>query len=80
MARRKAAAERYGFTYEGLFRQAMVYKGRNRDTAWFSITDKEWPAIKRGFSSGSSRPISTPHGSQKAKLAELIVIAQARLR
>ena len=43
------AAERYGFTYEGTFRQANVYKGRNRDTAWFSILDQEWPRIKAGF-------------------------------
>ena len=41
-----AAARRLGFQYEGLFRQALVYKGRNRDTAWYSITDREWPAVK----------------------------------
>jgi RimJ/RimL family protein N-acetyltransferase len=40
------AAERLGFTYEGRFRNALVYKGRNRDTDWFSITDTEWPAIR----------------------------------
>lgn len=45
----KQAAMRLGFTYEGTFRQALTYKYRNRDTAWFSITDKEWPAIKAGF-------------------------------
>jgi len=42
----RAAAERLGFTYEGVFRNATIYKGRNRDTAWFSITDDEWPTIK----------------------------------
>jgi hypothetical protein len=41
----RAAAARLGFTYEGTFRQATVYKGRNRDTAWFSITDAEWAAL-----------------------------------
>lgn len=41
-----AAARRLGFTYEGLFRQALVYKGRNRDSAWYSILDSEWPPIK----------------------------------
>lgn len=41
----RAAANRFGFTYEGIFRQHMVVKGRNRDTAWFSITDGEWPRI-----------------------------------
>lgn len=45
----KAAAQRLGFSYEGLFRQATHYKGRNRDTAWFSILDHEWPALKTAF-------------------------------
>lgn len=45
----RAAAERLGFRYEGLFRQALIYKGRNRDTAWYSITDREWPARKAAF-------------------------------
>jgi RimJ/RimL family protein N-acetyltransferase len=43
------AALRLGFRYEGLFRQALVYKGRNRDTAWFSITDAEWPALRAAY-------------------------------
>jgi RimJ/RimL family protein N-acetyltransferase len=42
----RRAAERLGFRHEGTFRQAVVYKGRNRDTDWFSITDAEWPAIR----------------------------------
>jgi RimJ/RimL family protein N-acetyltransferase len=41
-----AAARRLGFTYEGLFRQAIVYKGRNRDSAWYSILDSEWPRVR----------------------------------
>jgi RimJ/RimL family protein N-acetyltransferase len=45
----RAAAGRYGFRFEGIFRQADVVKGRNRDTAWFSIADSEWPAIKAAF-------------------------------
>jgi len=45
----RRAAARYGFHDEGLFRQHMVVKGRNRDTAWFSITDREWPNVKAGF-------------------------------
>ena len=45
----KQAAERFGFTYEGLFRQHMIVKGENRDTAWFSMLDSEWPARKAGF-------------------------------
>lgn len=43
------AAERFGFRYEGTFRQAMVMKGRNRDSAWFSIIDKEWPRVRAAF-------------------------------
>ncbi|KUF12678.1 GNAT family N-acetyltransferase [Pseudoponticoccus marisrubri] len=45
----RRAAERLGFTYEGTFRQASVVKGRNRDTAWFSILDSEWPRMKTAF-------------------------------
>lgn len=45
----RAAAERFGFRFEGIFRQVVVYKGRNRDTAWFSIIDSEWPALKSAF-------------------------------
>ena len=45
----RRAAERLGFTFEGIFRQAVVYKGRSRDTAWFSVTDREWPAREARF-------------------------------
>ena len=48
-ARSKYAAERLGFSFEGVFRQHMVVKGQNRDTAWYSILDGEWPAIGAGF-------------------------------
>jgi Acetyltransferase (GNAT) domain len=48
-ARSRAAATRLGFKFEGIWRQANVHKGRNRDTAWFSILDREWPAIKIAF-------------------------------
>ncbi|MFK4825535.1 GNAT family N-acetyltransferase [Paenochrobactrum sp. BZR 588] len=45
----KRAALRFGFTFEGIFRQHMVAKGLNRDSAWFSIIDSEWPALKRAY-------------------------------
>jgi RimJ/RimL family protein N-acetyltransferase len=45
----RQAAERLGFRFEGIFRQAVVYKGRNRDTAWYSILDREWPPLKGAF-------------------------------
>jgi RimJ/RimL family protein N-acetyltransferase len=45
----RRAAERYGLSFEGVFRQATVVKGRNRDTAWFAAIDGEWPALKAAF-------------------------------
>ena len=45
----RAAAQRLGFTFEGVFRQATVVKGRNRDTAWYSIVDAEWPALRDAY-------------------------------
>ncbi|KQW56500.1 GNAT family N-acetyltransferase [Variovorax sp. Root411] len=45
----KRAATRLGFQFEGVFRQAVVYKGRSRDTAWFSIIDSDWPALRTAF-------------------------------
>ena len=45
-ARSRSAAERLGFAFEGVFRQHMIVKGRNRDTAWFSMLDREWPRIR----------------------------------
>jgi RimJ/RimL family protein N-acetyltransferase len=45
----RKAAERFGFTFEGVFRQHQVVKGRNRDTAWYAILDRDWPAIDAGF-------------------------------
>jgi RimJ/RimL family protein N-acetyltransferase len=47
----KRAAERFGFTFEGVFRQHLIVKGENRDTAWFSIIDGEWPALRQAFES-----------------------------
>ena len=45
----RAAAERLGFSYEGLFRQARVNKGRNRDTAWYAVIDRDWPSLREMF-------------------------------
>ena len=68
----RKAAERYGFIFEGVFRQALVYKGRNRDTAWFSILDREWPAIKAAFTVWLDPDNFDSNGRQKVRLAELI--------
>lgn len=67
----RAAAERLGFTYEGLFRKHMIVKGRNRDTTWFSIVDSDWPALKAGFRAWLDDANFTADGRQKARLAEM---------
>lgn len=65
----RAAAERLGFTYEGTFRQAVVVKGRNRDTAWFSITDGEWRALRPAFDRWLDPGNFDEEGVQRAALA-----------
>jgi RimJ/RimL family protein N-acetyltransferase len=65
------AAERLGFRHEGIFRQAIVYKGRNRDTAWYSIVDHEWPALKRAFEAWLAPSNFAADGRQLASLGEL---------
>ncbi|VVE27048.1 GNAT family N-acetyltransferase [Pandoraea cepalis] len=73
----RRAAARYGFTFEGIFRQAIVYRGRSRDTAWFSITDGEWPAVSRGFEQWLSPENFDAQGRHRTGLAELISAARA---
>jgi RimJ/RimL family protein N-acetyltransferase len=65
----RAAALRLGFTYEGIFRQHMVYRGRSRDTAWFSITDGEWPKLRARFERWLSPGNFDGDGKQKANLS-----------
>jgi RimJ/RimL family protein N-acetyltransferase len=65
----RAAALRLGFTYEGLFRQAIVVKGRNRDTMYFSIMDSEWPRLKQAFERWLEPANFDASGKQKASLA-----------
>jgi RimJ/RimL family protein N-acetyltransferase len=68
-ARSRRAAERYGFRFEGIFRQAVIYKGRNRDTAWYSIIDSEWPALRTAFTAWLSADNFDANGIQKMPLA-----------
>ncbi len=70
-ARSRRAAERFGFTYEGTFRQHAIVKGRNRDTAWFSIIDKEWPSVRAGFEAWLSPENFSPDGRQIRRLSEI---------
>jgi RimJ/RimL family protein N-acetyltransferase len=67
-----AAALRLGFTREGVFRQATVYKGRNRDTAWFSILDTEWPALREAFRGWLDPANFDSSGCQRRRLSDLI--------
>ena len=67
-ARSCRAAERLGFTYEGIFRQATHYKGRNRDTAWFAAIDAEWPALKARFDRWLDPANFDAEGRQRAAL------------
>jgi RimJ/RimL family protein N-acetyltransferase len=69
-ARSMRAAERLGFTYEGLFRQHMVVKGENRDTAWFAIIDGEWPARREAFERWLAVDNFDGDGRQKRRLEE----------
>ncbi len=66
----KAAAKRFGFTFEGLFRQHLVIKGKNRDTAWFSILDGEWPALKECYEQWLAPDNFDAEGQQKRRLGE----------
>lgn len=68
----RRAAERLGFTYEGTFRQATIYKGRNRDTAWFSIVDKEWLAIDGAFREWLSTANFDADGRQRRSLVDFM--------
>ena len=73
----RSAALRYGFSYEGIFRQAVVYKQRTRDTAWFSMTDAEWPAIEGAFKRWLAPENFGADGQQRARLATRIAASRA---
>lgn len=68
----RRAAERLGFRFEGVFRQAMVYKGRNRDSAWYSTIDKEWPALEQAYSAWLDPGNFDDSGQQRTSLATTI--------
>jgi len=67
----RAAAQRLGFSYEGIFRQARVDKGRNRDTAWYAMIDREWPAIDRAFQRWLDPSNFDAQGRQRTSLSAL---------
>jgi RimJ/RimL family protein N-acetyltransferase len=65
------AAERLGFTFEGIFRQHMIVKGRNRDTAWFSIIDREWPPVRAAFEQWLAPENFDDEGRQHQSLGDI---------
>ena len=67
----KFAALRFGFTFEGVFRQHLIVKGRNRDTAWYSMLDTEWPARKAAFERWLAPDNFEPSGQQKLALSQM---------
>lgn len=71
----RRAASRYGFVFEGVFRNAIIVKGRNRDTAWYSMIDSEWPARKAAFERWLAPDNFDAQGRQKISLGELNGIA-----
>ena len=67
----RRAALRYGFAFEGIFRQHMVVKGRNRDTAWYAAIDSEWPTLKQAFLTWLDPANFDATGQQRTRLSEL---------
>ena len=74
----RSAALRLGFQFEGIFRQATVVKGRNRDTAWFSIIDGEWPQLRRAFARWLAPANFDEKGRQRERLSTLTAAALGR--
>ena len=64
----RLAAQRLGFSFEGVCRNVLVYKGRNRDTAWYSIIDSEWPAVRAAFERWLAPENFDAHGAQRVQL------------
>lgn len=73
----RRAAQRLGFSYEGVFRQATVVKGRNRDTAWFAVIDSEWPALKAAFEAWLAPENFDETGAQAERLSDLTGLVRA---
>lgn len=68
----RRAALRFGFTFEGIFRQHMMVKGKNRDTAWFALLDHEWPARRVAFCRWLAEGNFDQHGNQRNKMNDFV--------
>jgi len=73
----RRAGQRFGFSYEGIFRQAMLVKGRNRDTAWFAVIDKEWSALDEAFHLWLDPGNFDGSGQQRERLSDLTALVRA---
>ena len=67
----RRAAQRFGFSYEGVFRQATIYRGRNRDTAWYACIASEWPQLRAAFETWLDPENFDAAGQQKQRLSDL---------
>jgi RimJ/RimL family protein N-acetyltransferase len=72
----RRAAQRLGLSYEGIFRQATMYKGRNRDTAWFAAIDKDWPALEAAFKAWLHPKNFDENGRQAERLGDLTALVR----
>ncbi|MDM7932767.1 GNAT family protein [Tabrizicola sp.] len=73
----RRAAQRLGFSFEGIFRNHLVVKGRNRDSAWFSVIDREWPALQEAYAVWLSPGNFDPAGRQRERLSDLTRLVRA---
>ena len=73
----RRAAQRLGFSFEGVFRNHLVVKGRNRDSAWFSVIDSEWPALQEAYTVWLSPGNFDPAGRQRERLSDLTRLVRA---
>lgn len=73
----RRAAQRLGFSYEGVFRQMSVVKGRNRDTAWFSVIDSEWPGLRAAYDAWLAPSNFDAKGHQRERLSDLTRLVRA---
>ncbi|HXF55051.1 MAG TPA: GNAT family protein [Hyphomicrobiaceae bacterium] len=76
----RRAAERFGFTFEGHFRRAVINKGRTRDTTWYSIIEEEWPALRRAYLDWLDPDNFDSQGRQRVQLGKLTAAALASIR
>jgi hypothetical protein len=70
-AKSRSAAQRFGFSFEGVFRQATVYRGRNRDTAWYAAIDGDWPALEAAYLRWLDPANFDENGKQRTRLSDL---------